>query len=318
MRKVMLIKIIALICIFSSIFLQVNKNFQGKEKQLRIPNLVFPVLSDVHIGGKQADKKFIKALQDCGSLENKYDAIAFVGDITDTGNVRQYKYFSSILSREFSKGAKRFIAIGNHEYKAEKTNEAMIVKRFVHETAMPSLYYDNWVKGYHFIVLGSENMGEAKLSNAQLNWLEEKLKEKVDENGSRPIFVFLHQPIPHTVYGSDTWGNIINYGQLDEILKKFPQVILFSGHSHYSFNSPKTMFKDNFTMFNTGAVYYIMGEDDKYTDYKISQGLIVQVYDEKVEVRPREFTNRKWIGKGYTIDLKTKEKGLSPLKNPID
>jgi 3',5'-cyclic AMP phosphodiesterase CpdA len=309
MRNDRFLKIVIISFIFLCVLLIANGTSQGKVKQLRLPTLTFPVLSDVHIGGKQAAKKFIMALRDCNKLENKYDAIGFVGDITDTGDIKQYEYFTKILNSNFSSTAAHIIAIGNHEYK----NENNPIQSFVKETLEPGLYYDSWVKGYHFIVLGSESMGAAKLSTKQLIWLEEKLKEKVDENISKPIFVFLHQPIPHTVYGSDTWGNIINYKQLDEILKKFPQVILFSGHSHYSIYSSKTIFKDGFTMFNTAAVYYVLGEDDKHMDYRSSQGLIVEVYEEKVVVRPREFSRKKWIGEGYTIMLK--EKGHSSLKN---
>lgn len=302
MKKSILIKIALFICIFLSLLSHLS-NYQGKETQGTSAKLVFPVLSDIHIGGRGAKYKLKRALVDCKRVCKNSDIIAVVGDFTDNGKVQEYRDFMSILKSKFSRDANQIITIGNHEYKDVTSNEKELRARFMEETSEKNIYYDKWVKGYHFIVLGSEGVGlKAEISKAQLDWLDEKLKE--NENSNRPIFVFIHQPIPKTVYGSDTWGDILNYKQLDEILKKFPQVVMFSGHSHYDINNVRTMYKNKYTMFNTASIYYIMGEDNEYKNYRLSEGLIVEVYEEKLIIRPRDFTSKRWIGDGYIINIK--------------
>ena len=272
-----------------------------KTASVNSPKIVFPVISDIHIGGSGSELKYQETLRQCEALYPKYDAIAMVGDITDQGKENQYETFMGILNLNKANNSEVIISMGNHEYKGNATTNKENEKTFVKETAMPGLYYDKWIKGYHFIVLSPEIRMDKKLLEEQLKWLKDKLKENEEIN--KPIFVFLHQPFPNTVHGSHTWGQVINYKKIFSVLKKYPQVIFFSGHSHYSLEHPRTMYKKGITMFNTGAVYYIMAEDDKYCDYELSQGLFVEVYDKKVIVRCREFSKQQWIGNIYTVDF---------------
>ena len=41
-----------------------------------------------------------------------------------------------------------------------------------------------------------------------------------------------------------------------KILKKYPQVVDFSGHSHYPLNDPRSIWQGKFTAIGTGAIYY--------------------------------------------------------------
>lgn len=259
--------------------------------------LSFPVMSDVHIDLKDtANNKFTNALKDYQSINPSYDALAVVGDFTDNGNILQYSKFMSLLNNNKVKGSEPVIATGNHEYFTGNSS------LFVSQTGMPSLYYDKWIKGYHFITLGSEKGGlSAELSQNQLNWLKATLAKDTDKN--KPIFLFLHQPLPNTVFGSESWGNINQAQQLQDILKEYPQVVMFSGHSHYVLQHQRTMFQKDITSFNTGSVRYLMTEDDGYADPTLSQGLYVQVFKDKVEVKCREFTSHQWVGKTYDIAL---------------
>ena len=51
-------------------------------------------------------------------------------------------------------------------------------------------------------------------------------------------FVFLHQHIKDTVYGSQEWGTQ-DSAKINAVLKEYPQVITFSGHSHYPLDDPR-------------------------------------------------------------------------------
>lgn len=318
MKKNILRKLLFVLFLYIIVFHTFILSTKVKTASANPPKMVFPVISDIHIGGLSANLKFEKTLNQCKKLYPNYDAIAIVGDITNEGKEGQYETFMKLLEASKVIKAESVIAMGNHEYGSENLTDKVYGNLFVKETRMPSEYYDKWIKGYHFIVLAPENRLEAKPSEEQLKWLNNKLKE--NEEISKPIFVFLHQPLYNTVYGSHSWGQVINYKKVFAILKDHPQVILFSGHSHYSLDHPNTMYKKSFTMFNTGAVYYIMAEDDKYCNYELNQGLVVEVYNEEVKIRCREFSKEQWIGKVYTVKFPhiplNKIKGL-PQNNGV-
>ncbi|MDR6120891.1 glucan-binding YG repeat protein [Bacillus sp. SLBN-46] len=284
------------------------------------PNLQIPIMSDVHINESIENRqmRFQTALQEFKSLAPNYQALAIVGDLTDQGLDRQYEKFNQILSQYANQDAERVLVMGNHEFyegiywpKPYFTDE-MFIDRFITNTGMPGLYYDKWIEGvnskkYHFIVLGSEeskvtnpnNHDDAVLSDEQYQWLENTLSVETDPK--KPIFVFLHQPIDDTVYGSEEWGGNLRDGRLKGILQKYPQAILFTGHLHYLLNHPRSVYQDGFTMADTGSLAYTLYENGN-APAEFSQGLLVNVYDNKVEIKAREFSNHTWINQ-TTIKL---------------
>lgn len=281
----------------------------GEEEQLL---LQFPVMSDIHIGEEVQKERFINALKDFRAIAPNYQAIAMVGDITNHGAVREYEDFNKLLNSNMNEGAEKIITMGNHEYFegfSSKTglDKYLYMKRFTSMTGMPgdgaTIYYDKWIEGYHFITLGGEGFTApddddyANITEAQYSWLKRTLPKSADP--AKPIFVFLHQPIDHTVYGSDDWGAGFDDTKLLDLLNQYPQVILFSGHSHYILNHPRTIYQDGFTMVNTGAVAYTYSDSGSLS---FSQGLLVNVYADRVEIKAREFTNHTWI---QTFSVKT-------------
>jgi Icc protein len=141
------------------------------------------------------------------------------------------------------------------------------------------------------------NLDNAVLSDTQLQWLDNELKHTPR---NKPAFVFLHQPIPNTVAGSG--NDIVNADKLTSILNKYPQVIFFSGHSHWTLkNQPGTMWQGKFTAFNDSCV---RNPWNPVTNSLVgdSEGLYVQVYNDKVVVKGRDFTNKQWINQ-YTVQV---------------
>lgn len=280
--------------------------FASKEKvKDPIPNLQIGVISDIHIGEEKEKKIFIRALKDYKNIAPKLQGLAIVGDITNNGLESQYDEFMDLLNKNLDSNVERFIAMGNHEYyergvfPESKVTDKELSDRFVKKTGMPALYYDKWIEGYHFITLGSEesmisdmaNGDSAIISEEQYMWLKKILAVNAKDN--KPIFIFLHQPIYNTVYGSSESGELKD-GKLMEILKEYPQSILFSGHSHYILNHPKSIYEDGFTMVNTASIAYTWSEKGE-EDSKYSEGLLLNIYDDRVEIKAREFTNNTWI-----------------------
>lgn len=288
--------------------------------------LSFPVISDVHVNqyNPLAQYKFRSALQDLHHIAPESDALIINGDLTTEGTGAQYDKLNEILDEV--PHAPVYYTMGNHEYYKAWVNgqgiwdrehfpngetEWMSIKRFLNKTATESLYYDKWIKGYHFIFLGSEqyrqsnvtNGEDAYLSETQLVWLEMRLKEHA--SGSRPIFVFLHQPLPYTVSGSDISINnraVVQHVRLKKILGDYPQVIYFSGHTHWTLYMPTTMAKKQFTMFNSSTVWNPLNTRDHALGPHESEGLFVQVFANKVVVKGRDLYRKQWIsGQEYTI-----------------
>lgn len=293
------------------------------------PKLQIPVMSDIHINGEVQKNNFIRALKDYNKIAPGYKAIALIGDITDHGAPKEYDDFMDMLKTNANPGAEKIITLGNHELfeRNSKSNNSitdrLLLDRFKQKTGMPGVYYDKWVSDYHFITLGSEGPGKnpnpsldfAYFSEEQYKWLEKTLPLKAEP--TKPIFVFLHQPIDNTVYGSEYWGGNLKDGRLLNILKKYPQVILFTGHSHCVLNHPRTVYQDGFTMVNTSSVYYTWYENGAAPE-KYSQGLLVDVYGDRVEIKAREFSTGTWINT-YTVRLpfrNTTNDTVKPLFKP--
>ncbi len=290
--------------------------------------LSFGVISDVHLrAGKNdaghpyhdyvAETNFASALQDLHRINANADALVIVGDLTVTGMQTDYDSLKEVLQKTPHPKTMLF-AIGNHEFHSAFRNKdgwlslktfpngvtkKQCIDLFLKNTGMPSVYYEKWIKGYHFVVLGAEPSGttavhsydHAVLSQRQLQWLDERLSASPTR---RPTFVFLHQPIPHTVAGSQQ-NYIVDSDKLRQVLNKYPQVIFFSGHSHWTLkNQQRSMYRDRFTMFNVSSVRNPITPDSKLA--RDSEGLYVQVYSNKVVVMARDFTHKSWIGQ-YTV-----------------
>jgi len=143
---------------------------------------------------------------------------------------------------------------------------------------------------------------DAYLSEEQLCWLINKLHEKrsSDENNKlRPIFIFIHQPIHNTLEGSETERGIVQYNQLRHILLRYPQVILFSGHTHYDLENTKQLVFSSFYMVGSGSVRQVRGQHD--SRFAKSESLIVEVYDNRVVIKKGEHVMKRWISPNDVI-----------------
>ncbi|RAK18194.1 3',5'-cyclic AMP phosphodiesterase CpdA [Anoxybacillus vitaminiphilus] len=293
-------------------------NVQAEEKnsksgQEREPELVFPVISDVHIkkSGTIDMQKFQVALEQLNEQAPKQDAVVVVGDLTDNGLQEEYDRFFSLYNVKKHPKAVSLITIGNHDYR-NGLSEAGAQKRFLTETGMESIYNHKVIKGYHFIILGTESrLTEGYYSKEQIQWLGKQLEQAEKDDPKKPIFVFQHHPIKHTVFGSE-WSTEMNRELLYNTLKEYPQVIHFSGHTHYPLDDPRTIHQKDFTSVGTSSVSYIwtgagylQGELPP-GHQNISQGLIVEVYKNKVVIKRRDFHKNDWTGEPWEIQLPVK------------
>lgn len=278
------------------------------DRSIRQPLLVFPVVSDIHMNkdSNQTFEKFKTTLQQLNDVVPRQDAFIIVGDLTDNGLMPEYEKFKSAYLTHKQKNAASLIAIGNHDYWND-LSVADAQKRYIQETGMPSIYYHKVIKGYHFIVLGTEDgVTEGTFSVKQIEWLSEKLKQAKADDPNKPIFVFHHQPIKDTIYGSE-WGFTENRDLFYDTLKKYPQAITFSGHTHYPLDDPKIIHQKDFTTIGTSTGAYlwldagrIQGEVPEGADI-LNQALVVEVYKDKVLIKPRDIHNNDWTRDPFEI-----------------
>ncbi len=275
-------------------------------------SLLFGVVSDIHVQRTNpvARNKFQQMLGDMVQLQ--VPNLIINGDLGD-GTPQDYHTLGNLISQQKNYPA-IFYTIGNHEfYKANHnpiTNawspetfpngeiEIAALNRFLKFTGRDQVYYDEYLKGYHFIFLGSEKSAlsdpfygdRAFISNAQLVWLEIELQENYSPG--KPIFVFLHQPLARLGFSVNVF--IIQADRLREILNRFPEVIFFSGHIHHQLELPTTVLKEKFKMVNSSSVALPRDANGKPLPNQ-SEGLLVEVFENKVIIKGRDFLTKTWI-----------------------
>lgn len=298
------------------------------------PLIEFQALSDIHISTAIREAHYRAMLKDIA--ENSPDSVGIfvAGDNVDSGpNETWWKKLWELYDKVDGL-PHMYLGIGNHEFSGYQSYEPAL-EMFLKYLRLPDgmdkptdvPYYDTWLNGYHFIVLGNtvyEPGVRATIGEEQYEWLEEKLGEATDD---RPIFLFMHQGMKNTVSGtseSEKWWGINDDAKLRQLLKEYPNVFLFTGHTHATMDSANSMYGGgkNAVMFNTGSVGDLWIPSTN-TSFEGSQGLYVQVYGDKVLVRGRDFTTGQWVASAQFVvnerySAKPDTTALSALINEIE
>ncbi|SEF61153.1 metallophosphoesterase [Paenibacillus sp. UNC499MF] len=112
----------------------------------------------------------------------------------------------------------------------------------------------------------------------------------------RPVFVFLHQPLPHTVAGSYDPGEkgVVQDVRLRELLGRHPNVCFFSGHTHYTLASPGIYFEDGCSHMGTSSVRRPIGDGIDPAPVE-SESVLVEVAPHSVTIRGRRHNTGEWL-----------------------
>lgn len=282
-------------------------------------NVEFQLISDIHIqegdGGKH-NTHFTQMLEDVRVNSPNSIGIFVNGDIADNGREAQYEKLVSLYNGVKAKGRipELHISIGNHDWMSNNPNNqfqkyAKLMNSNLDEQP-ENVYYDETVAGYHFIYLGGEKEGtSATLSAGQLSWFDNRMAEITAENPEKPVFVLLHQPLYNTVAGSlpgQGWHGVNDEQKLRDILKKYDQIIIAGGHSHWELDSVSNMYPgdDNMSIaVNTASVAYLWTSYNKDGgEYAPgAHGYFVRVYDDKVLFLGRDIENSRFVSSGMFV-----------------
>lgn len=311
MKKFRVLIIIAVIFVVGIIASLVIKNQNGPVnkdvKTAEIPDvdLSFGVFGDVH---ENVDS-FQKAINDMYTINPGINALVLNGDSVDQGLDVQYKSMKDTINKNKDLLPDKIIKnIGNHEFfdyeHGENSAEDVqdFISKYLDFSGEDKVYHDTWVNNYHFISLGSEdgnsetlNSVKAYISPEQQNWLKEKLAEKYEKG--KPIFVFLHQHLSNGKNGG--WVGSDQADEVRQILDKYPEVILFTSHTHRDLTESSVVLDQPFTTIHTGAIHYTIIPDENSEGGRRNEpyikGLYVEVNGNKVTVKGRDFKEKQWI-----------------------
>ena len=240
------------------------------------PVLRFVVCSDVHLsneenGVKNAEKfrKMFSTAYKISSADQykNLDAVLVAGDMTDSGKAEEYKIYSKLTNECLKDGTELLTVMGNHEhieYRDTSTPEKAI--EVFKEYVSDEVDFHKIINGYHFIGVSYDGSGKEEFKT-KTDWLKAELDKAVADTGDKPIFVVQHPHPALTVYGSVNWANM----DIRVVLKDYPQVVDFSGHSHYAPNDPRSIHQSTFTAVGCGGITGVMGNlsyisGDEYGD----------------------------------------------------
>lgn len=276
----------------------------------------FTVLSDGHLEGNNAQKhdNYGEGFCDMASAEVKSDALVMVGDNTMNGQAVETAMLYGLL-RKYNTIENVLMAAGNHDICPGKHNMGdyeKLKKRFIDyynafsEENIENLYYSRVINGYHFIVLASDKDAGVQqyISPEQFAWLDAELQTAA-ESGN-PVFLFSHWPLNNVF--SDVWeeGHVGEKSdELHTYLTKYNnRIFFFTGHLHMG------IFEDGYGVKEDGKITYInvpsFGSDNTDGDADVQDtgmGMQVEVYENELIVRVRNFVKHEWTDYEYRFGI---------------
>jgi predicted phosphodiesterase len=303
-------------------------------------NLRFIVISDTHFGnsaGKGPVTKVSQALKNLTGKTPKADAIFVAGDITNDGKTRQYEQLLSVFNNKANlpDSLPVYFMMGNHDnfVGASAASEYMSkIKQPLHQYLI--------IKNYPFIAISETGPNENDFDDVAVKFLADNLATATKDCPGKPVFVFIHVPTINTTYGSWVSGPLADGGwctdRFKATLDKYPQAVVFSGHTHYPLGDPRSIHQERFTAINTSSTTYSEVEGnigltagtlpDGYEN--ITEGVIVNVKEngdleiERWDTYRNEEITPRWLIRaphdGTNFTYKGRTGGTAPTFNDGD
>lgn len=258
----------------------------------------FSVVSDIHIEGNNYPTfvEYSEILKEVHASKTN-NTLVFLGDNTMNGQDIESIYFYTAL--RLTKPADNLIvAPGNHDYGNGNGGYDKLADRFIRYANfagcdIDNTYYYKIIDGYYFIVLTTESdtVNGINISDAQLEWLADVLGEATKEG--KPAFVFSHHPMDYIESG---YGS---YDRISSVLDDYENVFFFSGHTHWQLSSYSVRDYNGVT-----AIDLPRATEDYEDEYGAGIGAVVEVYDNEVLVRYRDFDDSRWVdGYEYSFEF---------------
>ena len=273
------------------------------------------VLSDSHVGAATGEADLITALQ---YFENEEDIefTAICGDLTHNGNDEQLTKWKQITNTYSSTPV--YGIAGNHEAGGPFSPLGMdALKPYTDQ----DLYYSFEVGNDVYIMVGmyQTHKSNTPFAEGELQWLYETLEANKNKN----CFVFMHlfpwdgSGDAVNCYGEDYLDNTIDGEVFYSLMKHYKNVTWFHGHSHAKFELQEVNSMNNYDdKYASHSVHIpsvasptdISADGTSYSkDYSGSQGYVMDVYENKIVLRGRDFVSGKFLPiASYSLDVSIK------------
>ena len=264
----------------------------------------FLFTTDIHFqSGANQLNQFKKMYQDVKKTGVDIDAIFISGDLTQESKDTEWELLRKYIAAYSPDGVTTYTTMGNHDARSYDYDDETRTPEerwaevwgyyqqhaldvFGMELEVP--YYHVEINGYDLIVLCTETAerDSANITDTQVEWFRNKLAEIAAAKGTQNVIVMCHQPLAstHVAAGSAASHNVGTANDaIEEIIAQYPQVIYLSGHIHTGeeklevINDGKGIFLDGYAIMNYKACWY------------------VDIYEDYVHVRARDFSTGSWI-----------------------
>lgn len=288
---------------------------------------VVELFSDTHLEAKGPFRQTLikTGLGNLARADITIDAVVNAGDITNYADEESLAKYYEII-KEFSP-APVINAAGNHDIghagdrdvtdisrEEAKANFIRYNNEYLGIDAQDN-YYSYEVNGYKFIVIGDEcidggHWDDLDILEEQMAFLDSELAEGTADG--KPCFVVCHWPVDGMNGQEIVWpgsGIDLSKNDVKSVMEKYDNVFYISGHMHTGIKS--TLFEKLFHFSsveqNNGVTYIALPTYGIINSFGIpvsGTGMQMEVYDDSVVFRPRNFTTNFWYTNSvYTIDL---------------
>ena len=254
------------------------------------------VVSDIHVETNNPDayENFKDVLYGIKAGKD-IDAAAYLGDNVMNGQITEDLFFYAGL-RGINPAKNNLVLVGNHDQGngegdfAELSENFLKLNKIFLGNKLDKAYYYRVINGCYVIALASEDPDAQtfKMGTEQYNWLEGVLKEAKAANA--PTIVLNHFPIR---YLQGTY----NGTQLANLFKEYNVDLFLHGHIHDDLGA------DNF--YTWGGINCInLPRVTEITQYVAGDGIVLEVYENEIVVRGRDFIKGEWIdGLDFTYTI---------------
>ena len=255
-------------------------------------------ISDIHLQQETAADDFKKALTYFNSLEDLL-LVNVCGDLTDVGSAEELAYYAKMRDDYSLKPV--YAVSGNHEYLSCTTFDSSIWTQYTGH----NLWY-SYTQGDDVYIMVGANGSARPFSASELQWLYETL----EANRNKRCFVYQHL---FAWDGSGDAAGLNGHGDLLDntpgqvflsLMSHYKNVVWFHGHSHQLFRTQEQFAVNNVDSAHgrynlhipsLAAPREVVDGKAQYASFKESEGYIVDVYENGIVLRGRDFVNDKFL-----------------------
>ncbi len=285
----------------------------------------FAVISDTHLYDDASQRLLLEmGLQDMENSASRLDALVMAGDNTNNGRTVQYQQLEKAFSA-YDPADNIIMAIGNHDTWNKEVDENdrfpeserlfLEYQKRMFDREIDKVYFSTEVKGYTFIVLGSEDdITKSYISDEQMLWFRVEMAKAALKD--LPIFVISHAPLDNTHGLPQTWEDrdkvteeeFLNHDgtfaegksdEIKEIMAQYDNVFLFSGHIHNGLAKDVNYKGYTFsTVESDGSITSVnlpsYGNTNVRGTPSSGMGVTVEVYENEIQIKGRCFSAGVW------------------------